>query len=378
MFELSTIEPQPVAVDNRSVTLTLRSHHHREQVMEQWKELERRIPQVGLACSFDWTDVWLNQFGDQVPYEFALAHDQAGELRAIVLLTNGVDQKTGPLPLKTLHLGTAGERDTDSACVEYNQLLVDSEFRGAVVAALRTELDQRSGIDQWNLDGFTEADAKLFGLQEDSNWEVQTEVAHWFDLAELRDQGRDLIDTYNSARRRKIRKSLAAFDDLSVEWADTVSHAVDVFSEMVHLHQERWTALGKPGSYASQRFKQFHEELLARLVPEQRMAFVRVLSGTTTVGIIQLFNDNNRALLYQSGWSPQSGPVSPGVVVDFMSMQECLRRGFDAFDFLGFETQHKRMLANRSTNLVWARRKRTKMKLAVVDGLRRAKSWFKK
>jgi CelD/BcsL family acetyltransferase involved in cellulose biosynthesis len=376
--EQAPVEQTQLGAHDRSVVLTLRPGHDHVEVMALWKQLEQSVPNVGLACSFDWTDVWLNHYGDVVPHEFALLHDQDGRLRSVVLLTTGVGQKDGPVPLKTLHVGTAGELDADSACVEYNQILVDPNYRDLVVNALIREFDGRSGIDQWNLDGFEESAAALFAPSDDSSWEVQTEAAHWFDLATARERGDQLIDTYRSSHRRKIRKNLAEFEDLRVEWADTVSHATEVFDEMIQMHQQRWIALGKPGSYASQRFTHFHEELLTRLVPEQRMSFARVVSGENTVGSIQLFNENNRALLYQSGWSPQTGQISPGVVVDFLSMQECLQRGFDAFDFLGFENQHKRMLANQSTNLVWVRRKRTKLKFAVVKCLRQARSWLRR
>ena len=157
----------------------------------------------------------------------------------------------------------------------------------------------------------------------------------------------------------------------------TLNEAVDTFSEMVELHQARWTSVGKPGSYSSKRFTAFHEELLSKLVPQGRMAFVRVRSGEDTIGIVQLFIEHRRALLYQCGWSVADRTRSPGVVVDYLAMEECLKQGLDAYDFLAFATQHKRHLANMSTDIVWATRRHPRLKFAVVDQARKVRNWVR-
>lgn len=375
----NSLEPTTVGgTQQRRIKLSFRAQQDRVEVMNQWHELEQRLSAVAIACSYDWTDTWLNHFGDLVPYEFVLGHDQDGELRSIVLLTHGVEQKDGPLTLKTLHVGTAGEPEADSVCIEYNDLLVHPDYRTLLATALQIELANRKGIDQWNLDGFGESDAQRFSADGSLPENTQTEVAHWFDLAAAREKEVDLIDQYRSANRRKIRRNLEQVPEATVEWGDSIALASEIFEEQIQLHQQRWNSLGKSGSYSSDRFTRFHEELLVRLVPQQRMALVRVRSGNTTIGCTQLFNDQNRALLYQCGWTPSAGRMSPGLVADFLSMQECSRRGYDAFDFLAFETQHKRTLSNASSNLVWARHRRKNLKFAVLNKLRRAKSLLRR
>ena len=175
-----------------------------------------------------------------------------------------------------------------------------------------------------------------------------------------------------------MKRSLESFANLQTEWAESLDHATDIFGEMVELHQTRWTAAGKPGSYASERFVRFHEELLARLVPQGRMMLCRVSCDAGTVGSVQLFEDHNRALLYQRGWAPFDSKISPGVVVDYLAMEECLKRDFDAYDFLACETQHKRLLSNASCDLVWARQRTTSWKFALLNAARGVKRAFSK
>ncbi|MDA0283478.1 MAG: GNAT family N-acetyltransferase [Planctomycetota bacterium] len=372
-LEVSAATLQPPS----DLSLEVRSSADRADVLRQWKALEQRIGHSGLTCSFDWTEAWLNAYGGLVPHTFLLARDSATEtLQGICLVTEGVAQKDGPFSLRTLHVGPAGEPDADSVCVEYNRLLVAPEFESAFAGCIVDHLESRSGFDQWNLDGIATAQLAAF-QQHAPELQLRVEPAYGFDFASARAESTDVLSQFRSATRRKVKLSMAAWYDIKVEWAATLDEAVDVFSEMVDLHQARWNAAGKPGSYSSQRFLAFHEELLTRLVPQGRMALVRIQSGSDTIGIVQLLIENRRALLYQCGRSIEDKTRSPGVVVDYLAMEECLRQGLDAYDFLAFATQHKRLLANMSTDIVWARKRHPRLKFVVLDQARRVRSWLR-
>lgn len=359
------------------VSLEIHTSNERDFVLARWRELEERFPDRGLMCSSDWTEIWLRTYGDTVPHRFVLAwNGTADRICGICLLTEGVSQSDGPVPLRTLHVGTAGEPERDSVCVEYNRLLVDPNCERAFKQRLVEYLNAQSGIDQWNLDGFDESDITDFQA-EPSELNVRTETAHWCDLAQLRDEGKDILSGLRSDTRRRVRRSLESYEGLRVEWADTLVHARDIFDELVRLHQSRWTSLGKSGSYASPLFRKFHGDLLDLLINDGRMILFRVRSGSATVGCVQLLIDRGRVLLYQCGWVRAYGKHSPGVVVDYLAMCECLERGYDAYDFLAYETQHKRHLSNASHNLIWARKRHPRFKFAVLNRGRQLKQWLR-
>lgn len=361
-----------------TLRLEVRLSDARDFALSEWRRLESRIGSRGLSCSADWTEVWLNVYGDLVPHRFLLAIDKDdGRLVGVCLVTEGVAQKDGPLPIHTLHVGTAGEPEPDSVCVEYNRLLAEPRYERDFAAQILEYLDSQSGFDQWNLDGFAESDLAVF-VSGELPLELRREPTWWFDLKQVRETGSDVLTELRSSTRRKVKRSLEAYKDLTVEFSRSLDQAIDIFGELIELHQSRWKAAGRPGSYSSERFTRFHEELLARLVPDGRMAFVRVRSSDGTVGCVQLLIDRNRALFYQCGWAAAEGKRSPGVVLDYLAMQECLERGFDAYDFLAFATQHKRHLSNACHDIVWARRKHPKLKFAVLDQARRVKQFFKR
>lgn len=363
------------------LTIEVHESEARDNVLSNWRQLEARVGDRGLSCSADWTEAWLNAYGDLVPHRFLLALDRRSRrLAGVCLVTEGVAQKDGPLPIRTLHVGTAGEPEADSVCVEYNRLLVDPQQERDFAARIVEYLEAQEGFDQWNLDGFAEVDLAAF-LPDGEHplpFELEREPTYWFDLKAAREDGRTVLSTLKSAVRRKVKRSFEAYDDVTVDFSESVADAVDIFSELIELHQARWNSVGKPGSYSSERFVTFHESLLARLVPQRKMAFLRVRVGTRTLGCVQLFIEDGRVLLYQCGWSPEENTKSPGVVLDYAAMKECFERGFEAYDFLAFATQHKRHLSNRCHDMIWVKRKHARLKFTVLRNARKFKRLLKR
>jgi hypothetical protein len=359
-----------------SLVIEVRPSSAREECLALWRQLEARIGERGLTCSADWTDIWLSIYGDLVPCRFLIARDERTErVVGLCLITEGVEQTDGPVKVRTLHLGTSGEPDADCVWVEYNRLMVEPELEAAFAQKIVEYLQAQRGFDQWQLDGIAEPELKLF-QQLDPMLRVRTEIAHWFDLTIPRARGTDVVTELKKDPRRQARKSLDSCPGLSVEWSRSVDHAADIFGEMRELHQARWNAAGHPGCYASERFTRFHEALLARMVPDGRVAFVRARCLNGTVGAGQLLFDGNRAMLYQRGWSADICH-SPGMVIDVMAMTECLRRGVAAFDFLNPASQHKRHLSNASSTIHWAVHRHPRFKFLFLDQGRRVKRWLK-
>src|SRR5688500_10302953 len=89
-------------------TTTIRLVRSRAEIAPIWQQLESTLRSTGLANSWAWTDSWLNAYGDSVPHWFVLA-ERGGRTVGVALLTHGRKQRRGPLPIRTAHVGTAGE-----------------------------------------------------------------------------------------------------------------------------------------------------------------------------------------------------------------------------------------------------------------------------
>ena len=338
-----------------------------------WQALERSLGRPGIACGWTWTKTWLEHFGDLVPHWFAVAEDE-GMVRGLALVTQGVRQRRGPVPVKTIHLGTAGEPIEDGILVEYNRLLVDpahrADFAHGIVAAVHA-----SGVrwEEFLLDGFVPEDAEPF-LAEDASFFIRREPCPTSDLAAIRTSGGDVIASLGKSTRASVRRGIRGFGNVRTEWAESPAQAEGILDELIELHQRRWQEAGKPGAFAGERFRAFHRALISRLLGEDGAYLFRVVSDLGTVGCLYGFIENGRVLFYQSGFGQfADSKLSPGLVTHALGMQACLDRGLNEYDFLMGDMRYKRELSNTERMLIWAVASRPGIKGRLLTLARRRK-----
>ena len=332
--------------------LTLRTTHSRPDVASIWQRLECRLRNTGLTNSWAWTDCWLNTYGSSIPHWFVIA-ERHGHPVGVALVTRGRGQKRGPLPVRTVHLGTAGERPGDGVTVEYNRLLVEPASRASFLSLILGD----PGIRRWStdvlqLDGF--APEELVGAP----GTILRRSEQTCFSAMLTPGGPDVIETFDGQIRRKIRKNLKRFTEsfgpLDLEWVTDTERAQVVMTELVARHQARWTSAGMPGSFASGRFQQFHRAIVDRLVPDGRIVLCRVTAGETLVGIFYGFIESGVVYHYQWGLGQfDDNSLSPGFVTGYLVMEAARARGLTELNWLAGDTRYKREMSNTTRTLVW-------------------------
>jgi CelD/BcsL family acetyltransferase involved in cellulose biosynthesis len=319
----------------------------RAEAGDLWIALEAEVGAPSLSCSWDWTETWLEHYGDVVPHRFVVG-EAGGAPRGIALVTEGPRRALRP---RTLHLGTAGEPAGSSVFVERNRLLVAPAERPAFAAALMDHLDADRGWDRLRLDGLHADDAAAL-LAGREGFVVDEQDSP---LAELDGDGEDVLDALSSSRRQRIRRTLKAFGPLEADWAQTPEEADAILGELIELHQARWTESGAPGAFASERFTAFHRALVARLLPARRVALLRVRRDEEVVGCLYGLVDGGRLLFYQSGLQRyEDNRLKSGVAAHVAFMRACRERGLTEYDFLAPAVRYKEELATRADRLVWA------------------------
>ncbi|HCO23728.1 MAG: hypothetical protein CME31_13095 [Gimesia sp.] len=358
-------------VSSGILTLHLRERDQTQDCLQIWQTLEAQFEDVPLMCSSVWTSTWIEQYGDLVPYSFVVAsRDQIP--CGICLLTEGVEQFDGPLPIKTLHLGTAGEPAADSVCVEYNSLLIQPADLSVFMKALLELLSDHPTWDSLNFDGFDSIELENGDLSF-PEISVRKIESRYFDLQLIRDEEREVISGFGYSTRKNLRKNMKTYGNLTTEWAETIEQAESIFSDLVTLHQTRWQKEGQPGSYASERFTRFHEALIQKLIPTGQMGLFRVKIDDAVIGCVQVLIDRNRVLCYQGGSAEYQGKLSPGVITDYLCIEECFQRGFDAYDFLAGNSHHKQKMSTHHSYLTWAQIQRPRWKFTALNALRKIK-----
>jgi CelD/BcsL family acetyltransferase involved in cellulose biosynthesis len=146
-----------------------------------------------------------------------------------------------------------------------------------------------------------------------------------------------------------------------------------MLSELESLHQKHWSMRGKLGSFSSEKFRNFHKELIHRMFPMGAIQILQVQAGSSTIGILYNFVYAGKVYHYQSGFNYTDKRLSPGLVTISCAVQYCLDLGLDEFDFLAGDYQYKRVLGVNYRDLVWTVFRRTNLKMRTLDFMREAK-----
>lgn len=328
------------------MSLTLVGPDQRSRIASLWRGIEAAAGERPFACGWDWTETWLEHYGDIVEHRFALG-ERAGSARAVALVTVSAGSSLSWLRPRTLRVGTAGEPRADTVWVEHNGLLALPGERDAFAAALMAKLRRLRGWDRLELDGFLPDHARALQRAEPRLMLSFQQTP----VAEL-SPDQDVVERLPSSARRRARQTMSRFGELELEWAAHTDPALAILDELAVLHGERHRAAGRPGAFASARFSAFHRALIRRL--GDRAALVRIRRGGETVGCLYGLVDRRRMLFYQSGLRRyEDNKLRAGTAVHVMFMRACTERGFRTYDFLAPPDRYKRELSTDEEELVW-------------------------
>jgi len=337
-----------------------------------WTGLEQRLGSSELMCSWIWTETWLHHYGDTVSHRFAVG-EVAGETVGIALVTASMLIPIERLRFRgVVHLGTASEPRGQSVDVEYNRLLCTPAWRASFAAALVRAIHDEVKPAMIRLDGFVPEDVALL-VAGRPEFEVSDLACPAFDLAAARAQGVDVLALLGSGVRSRIRRSNRGFGQIRTEWATTPAEALDIYDDLIALHQVRWEREGRPGAFASRRFTRFHRELIGRSMGERPSVMLyRLRNEHGTIGCLYGFIENGMVLFYQSGFvDVEDNRLKPGLSTHACCLQECLERCLDTYNFLAGEARYKRELATTELTLQSAVTYRHSQIPAVLDLVRR-------
>jgi len=340
-----------------------------DQGLQEWRGIESRLGDVPLMCSHLWTSTWLRVYRDLIPSTILIA-SQNGEAIGAALVTRGAGQKSGPVPLRTLHIGTAGEPLGQSVCVEYNDVLVDRAHRPAFIALLQDWLKAQTRVDEIRLDGWSTANAEEWSSS--LPMECRTRDCAYFDLSLVRDDVEPL-QLLGRSTRQNLRRLVRKYGRIEMTWAESLEDADDILSELISLHQARWNASGEPGAFASRRFEEFQRQLLVQGFSDRKVVLFRARHEGETIGCLFLLVDRGRMLDYLSGFASFDRKPSPGLITHYLCLTEAAHRGYRAYDFLVGDKRHKDNLSTDVQQLTWTTWRRPTLRNKAIALLKTVK-----
>lgn len=133
---------------------------------------------------------------------------------------------------------------------------------------------------------------------------------------------------------RRRRKWLDAQPGYRIE-CETSPDAVAPFLErFCRLHAARWAADGGTQAFSDERLLSFHRRIACRMAEAGTLRLWTMYVASEAVAVAWTFDDGQRALYYQSGFSPSWGSRSVGLVLFARFVEDACERGQREVDLL--------------------------------------------
>lgn len=348
-----------------------------DELAGMWCDLEPSCD-ASFFQSWGWIGAWLRSLPVSTPLRGIIAETD-GELTGLAVLARATVTRHRLLRSNALFLNEAGIAGYDFI-IEHNGFLLKSGSEQPTLNAclhfLATEVD---GWDEIFISGIRQ-DSPLFQSAVLAEHNIQLRVlrtssSRYVDLEELRQSGRDYLDTLSSNTRYQVRRALRKHETagpLTLNVATTLEQAHAYFDRMKELHQAYWVGKGMRGSFANSHWEAFHRRLIDTRFKHGEIQLLQIAAGGKTIGYLYNFVRNGWVYALQSGFQYEKNhTLHPGYVCHYLAIEHNLKQGAKIYDFLAGDAQYKSSLGRNDHALVWVVLQRRRWKFKIEDGLRK-------
>jgi CelD/BcsL family acetyltransferase involved in cellulose biosynthesis len=338
-----------------------------------WRELARECPH-SYFLSPGWIEQWLSTLPSEANVRLAVIREGSVPIAAAFLGYASVVRQRLFRSTAWL-LNQTGNRALDQLYIEDNAFLVrpdaDISLRD-LLAALPGDWEELylSGVDPGTRTG-----ALLGHIAAPYQLLIANRIpSPYVDLAAIRSQRKEYFALLGSNTRSQIRRCYKLYEaqaPLRREVAATTREALDIYAELVELHQRWWKRRGQRGAFANPYFHDFHRGLIERRFDAGELQLIRVRCGEKAIGCLYNFVWNGVVSFYQSGLrGEEDNRLKPGFVCHTEAVRHNLEAGHTTYDFMASFDDYKLRMSTHRRELVWARIQKPRLKFLLERALR--------
>jgi hypothetical protein len=346
------------------------------RIGEIWKSVEERND-ASFFLSWGWIENWISSLPDYarpVLYVFK----KGGEPHLAFFLGRADVVRKNIFKSRGLFLNATGIPSFDRVYIEYNGFLCrhPGDFNLVdIINRLPLPWDEfyLPGLDGRSYPGRLIIDAALpYRVIVDDDLE-----SPYVDLEGVRAQAGDYLSLLSANTRSQINRSYRLCEKtarIRLEVAGSIESALDIYREMVNLHEATWAGRNQQGAFCSDYLFEFHKQLILRRFAAGDIQLLRVKSGNETIGCLYNYLYRGHVYFYQSGINYDLDKrLKPGLIVHVEAIRYNAAAGHMIYDFLGGGTRYKMSLATHHNRLIWVRLQKPLLKFRIESALRKFK-----
>jgi len=196
----------------------------------------------------------------------------------------------------------------------------------------------------------------------------------FIDLDRVRTRGGDYLSLLSANTRSQIHRSYRLCEKTApvrLEVARDTQSALDIYHELVVLHEDTWTKKSKTGAFSSDYLFRFHEQLIQRRFEYDEIQLLRIKSGDKMLGCLYNFVYKHNVYFYQSGMNYNLDKrLKPGLVAHVEAIRHNATAGCKTYDFLGGDSRYKLSLATDHNRLISVRLQQPLLKFRIENALK--------
>ncbi len=329
-----------------------------EAVRPLWMELERRA-EASFFLSWHWIGCWLRLVTPNHDAYFMTVTEGTAVVGLAVFVRCAVRWR-GMKAVRQWRLHETGDPDLDRLTIEYNGILADRDCAERVVTQCFQCLGAHGEFaDEVVLSGVERPLADRIRSNAPAAWPiveiVRDDPCYAVDLAALRATGQDYLAGLSANSRYALRRSIRLYEaagPLRFQTAGSVDEALQYFAELKRRHEIYWSRRGERGAFTSPFFEPFHAALIREAFPAGHVQLCRISAGDRPIGYLYNFLWRGCVYAYQSGFDyDDDARLKPGLTSHYLAIAQALASGYEVYDFMAGDGQHKRSLARLRTHV---------------------------
>jgi hypothetical protein len=199
-------------------------------------------------------------------------------------------------------------------------------------------------------------------------------LSPFVDLDIVRARGGDYLSLLSANTRAQINRSYRLCEKTApvhLEIARDTRSAMEIYNELVDLHEDTWANRSQEGAFSSDYLFQFHKQLIQSRFEYDEIQLLRIKCKNNTIGCLYNFVYKNTVYFYQSGINYNlDKQLKPGLVAHVEAIRHNATAGHKTYDFLGGEGRYKKSLATHHNRLVWIRLQKPLLRFRIESALK--------
>lgn len=292
-----------------------------------------------------------------------------------------------------LYVNETGSDYLDELTLEYNGFLLDEKLDVSDQVDVLTQtvryLTQKFSWNELYIRSMSQSFKGTMALmleKQHRNFAVlnyQNTPSFYVDLQAVRDREFDYLSLLSSNKRSQIKRSIKAYEQsgssLRVVAAQNVEEALNVYEELIQLHQKNWQEKGQDGTFSNKYVCQFHANFIKEKFSSGCVNLLKICNDEHILGCLYNFVYEGRVYFYQCGFNyVEDNKLRPGITAHYMAILHYAHLGLQSYDFLAGQNQYKSSFATASNQLGWYVIRKKQFQFKIEEQLKQIKRWLKK